>query len=390
VAVREALGRAVARQRVADVPLGCFLSGGLDSSIIALHLAECTPGPISTFALGHAELPRYDETSYARLVARHVGSNHHELRITWRDVLGALPALLDHQGEPFFDSSIVAAALVSQLARGHVTVCLSGDGGDELFGGYWRYLGHDALASYRRLPSWLRHGVIEPLLGLGKSSRTTHRADRLRQLRKLLCTADGDAPARHLAWATILPAEARAILKPGVCDSTLADVHKVFESIVARMPADDKLNRILAFDLRYGLPFDMLHKVDLASMFHSLEVRVPFLAEEVVALAEALPGSFKVQRGLRKRILTDAYRGRLPDEVLERGKMGFEIPIGEFLRNELRPLFLDMVTPARLERFGMIDPAAVLRVFEDHCIRRADHADFLYAILALCWWSPGA
>ena len=154
--IRDALFHAVARRRIADVPLGAFLSGGLDSAIIATHLAECTPGPITTFSIGYAAHTRYDETPYARLMAKHLGSDHHELRISYREVLDTLEPMLDHLGEPFFDSSLLPTAIVSSLARKHVTVCLSGDGGDELFGGYWRYLGHDSLEGYLRLPAWVR------------------------------------------------------------------------------------------------------------------------------------------------------------------------------------------------------------------------------------------
>ena len=400
-AVREALFQAVARRRVADVPLGAFLSGGLDSAIIATHLAQCTPGPIETFSIGFAHQNAYDETPYARLMARHLGSEHHELRLDYRELRDALVPMLDHQGEPFFDSSILPTAIVSQLAGQHVTVCLSGDAGDELFGGYWRYVGHDSLENYMHLPRWLRRGLIEPALGRVNVSKSSPLANRVRQWRKLMRGEGRPPEGRHLAWSQILAPEARSILRENESTSAFeADMREPMGRLGGSGDignegggngggsgnADAWMNRILAFDLRYALPSDMLHKVDLASMYHSLEVRVPFLDPEVVAVAERCPASFKIDRGQRKRILVDAYRGMVPDAILERSKMGFEVPIGEFLRGTWRELFLDTVTRERVESFGLLDWAGVESVYADHCARRGEHADLLFALLSLCWW----
>jgi asparagine synthase (glutamine-hydrolysing) len=385
--VRDALFHAVARRRVADVPLGAFLSGGIDSAIIATHLAECTPGPIETFAIGFREHDRYDETRYARIMAEHLASRHHELRLTFDDVIDALPGVLDHLGEPFFDSSIIPTAIVSQLARQHVTVSLSGDGGDELFGGYWRYLAHEAAASYCRLPRWMRSRMVDPLIRAAAASKSSGWSNRVRQMRKLLRAVEENHVGRHLRWSTIMDASSTQVLRePAGASRVLAVVAARFEAATGHLPIGDPLNRILAFDVRYGLPGDMLHKVDLASMRHSLEVRVPFLDPHVVAIAESCPSSFKVDRGLRKRLLVDAYRGRIPDEILDREKAGFELPIGEFLRHRLRDLFLDTVTRETVERFEVLDHAGIMRVYDDHCARRGEHADLLFALLSLCWW----
>ncbi len=386
--VRAAMFQAVARRRLADVPLGAFLSGGVDSAVIALHLAECTPGPIKTFSIGYREHGQYDETPFARRLAADLGADHHELHITTDDVLATLVPMLDHLGEPFFDSSILPTAIVARLARQHVTVCLSGDGGDELFGGYWRYLGHDTLDGYRRWPAGLRRGLIEPLLRRLGSSKSSPLANRVRQFQKLL-RAGVDAPplARHLAWSKIVSDEAEQILvDPQRWPAIDAEIIAAAQSLTDHLPDADPLQRILAFDLRYGLPSDMLHKVDLASMYHALEVRVPFLDPDVVTLVESCPAHWKVRRGLRKRLLIDAYRGRLPDEILDRPKMGFEVPIGEFFRSQWRDLFRDTVTRERVQGFGILDYAGIERVFADHCARRGEHADLLFALLSLCWW----
>jgi len=384
--IRGKIFQSVARRRVADVPVGAFLSGGVDSSIIAAHLAECTPGKIQTFSVGYADQKSYDETKYARAMAEHVGSEHHELMIQADDVLAVIPDVLDHLGEPFFDSSIIPVAMVSKLAREHVTVCLSGDGADELFGGYWRYMGHASLDAYERIPRFLRRRIIEPVLALAPNSKRSVIGTRARQVRKLLRASSASLPGRHLAWSQILSRDVASVLNlADKNDSTLRNVYGSMRDLVGAIP-DGDLNQILAFDLQYSLPADMLHKVDLGSMFHSLEVRVPFLDHELVEAVLPLPARFKVSRGMRKRILVDAYRGIIPDRILDRGKMGFEVPVGEFLRRELRELFMDTVTRERLASFGVFDPAAVHRVYDDHCACRGEYADLLFAILSLCWW----
>jgi asparagine synthase (glutamine-hydrolysing) len=400
-AVRRAMGDAVTRRRVADVPLGALLSGGLDSSIVVAHLARATGRRIQTFCVGYPQDSGYDERAYARLVADRYDTEHHEILLTSADVFEAVPKVLDHLGEPVGDSSILPTSLVSQFARQRVTVALSGDGADELFAGYWRYLGHEARAMYRGLPGWLRRFVLEPLLGSGGQGKTSRWQDRRRQFRKLLRgTGETDSLAAHLAWSRILsPEMAGQLLDEEAVDALMVEVATTARDLTAGLdrtrgsdgeahpegPAAD-LARILAFDLQYPLPSDMLHKVDQASMMHSLEVRVPMLDPAVVELAVRLPASFKLDRGVRKRLLLDAYRPLLPAEILERPKKGFEVPIGEFLRGPLREMFRDTVTPTALEAFEGVSFAGVEQLYDAHCRREAEHADVLFALLSLCWW----
>lgn len=384
--VRRALFQSVARHRLADVPIGAFLSGGLDSSIVVAHLAELSSRPIKTFSVGWSEEGAYDETRFARLVADRFGTEHHELRCRFADVVDLIPSMLDHLGEPFFDSSILPTAIVSRFARRDVTVILSGDGGDELFGGYWRYLAHVIHERYRRIPRWVRAGLIEPLVRRAASAKSSSVSNRVRQFRKLLRAGNADMPRRHIAWSEILAPEARDIVSEPLIDDPV--LNRLIDETRDTDDADP-LNRILAFDLRYSLPCDMLHKVDLASMACSLEVRVPFLDPDVVATAVSMPSSMKVCGGEGKVVLKDAYRGLLPDAVLHRGKMGFEVPIGEFLRGPLREMFRSTVTRDVVESFGLIRHDAVMRVYDEHCARRGEHADLLFALLSLCWWRRG-
>ncbi len=390
--VRRTMLHAVSRRRVADVPIGAFLSGGIDSSIIVAHLAELSGDAIQTFATGWTDQHAYDETRYARLVAKRFGTHHHELITSFDEVLDVLPAMLDHLGEPFFDSSILPTALLARFARKHVTVCLSGDGGDELFGGYWRYQAQRFYESYRRWPRWLRTNVIERWSRSASISKSTMIGNRARQFRKLWRADSNDPFIRHLAWSRILAPEAIGI----IVDSSQAALNddwyvRMFGESTCNGHAthangSDSLNAIMAFDRRYSLPGDMLHKVDLASMRHSLEVRVPFLDADVVKLAASIPSNLKVNEHGGKWILRQAYRGVLPDEILDRPKMGFEVPIGEFLRDQLQPMFNDVVSRSTVESLGILDYDAIRGVYENHCMRRGEHADLLFALLSLCWW----
>ena len=385
--LRRTLSESVVSHRVSDVPIGAFLSGGLDSSIIVADLAQATGRRVKTFSVGYAGDTGYDETSFARMVAKQFDTDHHELKLTDRDVLDAIPQVLDHLGEPVGDSSIIPTSLVSRFAAQHVTVALSGDGGDELFGGYWRYLGHYALTLYNALPGTIRHLVVEPLLRSASTSKSSGWSNRIRQLRKLLRARGDDPMARHIAWSRILAPEAEGLFtEPHLATDGLDRTLKTAHRLTADMNDEDWLTRILAFDLQHSLPSDMLQKVDLASMMHSLEVRVPFLDQAVVELAFGLPSGFKIDRGRRKRILTEAYRGRLPEAVLDRSKMGFEVPIGEYLRGPMQELFRDTVTRKAIESFGFLSFESVETIYQAHLDRRGEHADLLFALLSLCWW----
>jgi len=383
--IREALRESVIARKISDVPIGAFLSGGLDSSIIVAHLSEAVGGRLKTFAIGHADQRAYDESRYALLVARAFDTDHYEHKLTTAEVIDAVPAILDHLGEPVGDSSIIPTTLVSRFARRHVTVALSGDGGDELFGGYYRYAAQRSVETYSRLPQVLRRGLIEPILNRLPVSKSSAGADRVRQFRKMLRGVDQPPLVRHLAWSRIMSPSAEGLFDdprrgPALDDQMLSIAHDM------AAPFDsDPVQAILAFDVQHGLPSDMLHKVDLASMSCSLEVRVPFLDPAVVQIAFAIPSEWKIDRGQRKRVLVDAYRGTLPDEVLDRPKKGFEVPFGEYVRGPLRELYRDTVTAEALARYEGVNAAAAERILEEHLCRRGEHADLLFALLTLCW-----
>jgi len=388
--LRDRIESAVRRQRVADVPIGAFLSGGLDSAIVVAALTRGAQTPVKTFTIGYPDHPRYDETRYARLVAEHFHTEHHEFRLGFKDILATVEPMLNHLGEPFADSSLLPTSLVSRHTREHVTVALSGDGGDELFGGYWRYLGHHYLQRYHRWPAIVRKCCIEPLLRLAPSARTTRWLDRLRQARKLLRGDLDDPFDRHIAWARFLDdALAAELLGRSQADATSAELSQMY-----RQAASDwrkgcepgpSLEHILLADLAITLPSDMLYKVDTASMAHSLEVRVPLLSADLVDFVSGLPIEYKITGRTSKRILRDAFKDCLPEPVLNRPKMGFEAPVGEFLRRELRDMYGDVVTATALSDLGL-NPSVATRLFDEHANRRSDHTELLWALLVLCWW----
>lgn len=385
--LRRLIANAVVRRRVADVPLGAFLSGGVDSSVVVKHLAEASGSPIKTFSIGYADDAGYDETAYARLVADQFATDHHEIKLTRANILDTFPRVLDHLSEPLADSSIVPTSLVSRFARQHVTVALAGDGGDEVFGGYGRYLGHQSMMAYRRLPSLMRRGLIEPAMRLFSHSRVSVLGNKARQFQKLLRAQRPDPIASHLAWSRFLAPSGEVLFRdramPAAIDSQILQLSA---RLTEGMNHDDLLNRILAFDLQMSLPYDMLQKVDLASMMHSLEVRLPLLDPTVVDFAFSLPSHLKVRRGLRKRLLIETYRGLLPDAVLDRPKRGFEVPFAELVRGPLRSLYHDVVTRRAVESFGVFDYDGLQQILREHTSRKSDHADVLFGMLSLCWW----
>jgi asparagine synthase (glutamine-hydrolysing) len=389
--LRQRIEQSVRSQMIADVPLGAFLSGGLDSSIVAGCLSQSSNRKVKTFSIGYTGQQSYDETQYAQMVANHLDTEHHTFQLSFEDILAEVEPMITHLSEPFGDSSLLPTSVVSRKTREHVTVALSGDGADELFGGYWRYLGHRYLEKYRRIPGLIRRGLIEPALRLLPSARTSQRLNRLRQLRKLL---RGDLPAamdRHLAWAQLTdPAAVRRLIGNDASEAVQQTISRLYHGAPDAWfeqepsPLGD-LNRILLADMAVGLPADMLHKVDTASMAHSLEVRVPMLSWPVVDFVARLPESWKIQGTTTKRILRDAFGDMLPEAVVSRSKMGFEVPIGEFLRDELRDFFHDVVQPNTLTALGL-DSNAASTLYDEHAKRKSDHSELLWSLFVLCQW----
>jgi asparagine synthase (glutamine-hydrolysing) len=389
--LRSLLTEVVRDHLVADVPVGVLLSGGIDSSIVAAAAARDGGRAVQTFSVGFADQPAYDEAEHAAAVARHLGCEHTSLKLSLSDIHKQLPELLDALDEPFGDSSYLPATMLSQITRKHVTVALSGDGGDELFAGYWRYRGHAAWAKTQKLPYAVRRAT-RATLGWLPTGRASGWRNRVRQIRKLLDTESADAVVRHLTWARIADfADVADLLRDGgLAESAASGIETVYRRPITdfadRLPDDDPLTPILLADLFTLLPDDMLHKVDRASMRVSLEVRVPLLDHRVVEFALGLPLPYKLRGRAAKRVLTAAFARDLPASVFARPKRGFEVPVAEFLRTAWYAMVWEQLDSQALEDCGVSRETA-LRLLDEHRTGRHDHSQILFSLLALTWWA---
>lgn len=385
--LRRALDAAVKDRLVADVPVGAFLSGGIDSAIVAASLAA-QGSLVRTFTVGFRDAADYyEERPAARVVAEHLGLEHVEIEVGPDDARAALDAVFDGLDEPFADSSAVPTWLLCRETRRYVTVALSGDGADEVFGGYRKYQGELYAAAYQRVPRAVRNGMVRPLarrLPQGKQRSWTERA---RRMGRFVEHAGGAPADRQAGWACQLTEDDLDALlhrRERTGDTTAGSLVDVLRRDIGEA---DPINLMLATDLRLVLPGDMLVKVDRMSMANSLEVRCPFLDHRVVECAAAMPGDFKLRRGTGKRILRHAFADRLPAEVFGRPKKGFEVPVAQWLVHELRDLTRAAIDPVRLQRQGLFQPELPQRWFADLEQGRRDTAGPLWTLVAFQAWA---
>ncbi len=388
-ALRETLERAVQRQMMSDVPLGAFLSGGVDSSAVVACMSE--PGrrtnpSVNTFSMGFAD-GSYNELPYARLIAEHFGTHHRE-GLVEPDIAALFDQLVVHLDEPFADVSLFPTYLVSTIARQHVTVALSGDGGDELFGGYDTYAA-DRLA--RRLATLAPDRAIRAIAAVAAHLPPRERKKGLVNKLKRFTAGFAHAPAdiEHYRWMTFVsPAMKRELYTPALRDTLSGtEAYRPVRDALGGFGGDDLLNRQLYADLRIYLADDILVKVDRMSMAASLETRAPFLDVAVMELACSMPGHLKVRGAERKFILKRAFADRLPGTVLRRAKEGFSIPMKNWLKQELAPLMHDLLSPERLARRGWIEPRAVADRIAAHNTGRENHAHLLFSLMVLERWA---
>jgi len=381
--LRALLTAAVREHLVSDVPVGVFLSGGVDSSVVST-LAAVSAAPLRTFSVTFPEDPIFDEARFSRQVVRQIGSGHTEIPLTRAQVLSAVEPALDHLDEPFADPSLVPCFEIAREARRHVKVVLSGDGADELFGGYTKYLGEAYAARAPRSLMWL----LARVSALGPCGRGNRLEEAVRLLRRL---TDGggipDTGRRYARWAQVCgEAEVRALVPDLSAGHPASDLFAAEALRFGALDHGDPINRMLYTDCRLGLPGDMLAKVDISSMANALEVRVPFLDHRVVEFAFRVPGRWKIGGMRGKRILRRTFRDLLPPEVRRRGKRGFEPPVGEWFRTELRDLFWDvMKTGSRY--LPCVRRDAVETLYRQHATRRADRSKELWALFGLHWWA---
>ena len=377
VELRRVLGDAVRSHMVSDVPLGAFLSGGVDSSAVVGLMAEASDRPVKTFSIGFDE-PQYDELEHARTVAQHFGTDHHEF-VVRPDGLSILDRLIDHFDEPFADSSAIPTWYVSEIARRHVTVVLSGDGGDELFGGYDRYLPHPRIDRFDRLPIPGRHrlaAMVSPLLPHGVPGKNLLRHVALDTEGRFI---DSVALFHDDEKAALYSPELRASLRGASATAALGRHFRRFAELSPH-------SRMMRFDFETYLPEDVLTKVDRMSMAHSIESRVPLLDNEVVHFAATLPAHFKIHEGRRKHVLKESIKGLLPASIIERRKQGFGVPLDVWFRGGLTEVFADVLGSARTRQRGYFQPGFVKRLVQEHLSGRRDHTLRLWQLLVFELW----
>jgi asparagine synthase (glutamine-hydrolysing) len=382
--LRQTLEEAVRLRMIADVPLGAFLSGGVDSSIIVALIARNSSNQVKTFNISYPDLPVYDESSYARQVAAMYNTDHYEIRLNSRDMLQVIPEALSSLGEPFGDSSILPTLMVSRETRNDVTVALAGDGGDELFAGYRLYLGETFYKYYDYFPLWFRKYGLESWVPLLPDSRNVKWLEYVRRAKKFIRGARGDLIHRLFLWREVFSAAMISALLNGDTKPLESDGESWLRAL-DRWPGDD-LNRLLYVEVKDSLPCDMLTKVDLMSMRKALEIRVPFLDHRVVELAFQVPGSMKLRGLKRKYILLETFKDLLPPSLLHRPKQGFEVPISAWLKEDLNDMLEKYLSPQLLKKQGIFSSEVVEGLKRGLRQNRRDTSWLLWNLIVFQHW----
>ena len=382
--LRELLADSVRMRLVSDVPLGVLLSGGIDSSMVTALAVRAASETVKTFSISFAE-SSFDESQYARAVAKFLGTDHHEERFSASlaaNLVGEIGAWMD---EPLSDPSLVPTYLLSRFTRKHVTVALGGDGGDEIFAGYPMYFGHHMARAYLSLPKFLRRGLVEPMVNLlpvkTKNLSFDYRA------RRFITASHYDEVARHHVWfGSFTPDDQESLLSEDVKRASEPDIYRDARRLFAECDSTNMTERMQSLDTQFYLAEDILTKVDRASMAVSLEVRAPYLDPRVAEFAASLPASYKLHGYTSKYILKKAAKGLVPPFVWRRGKKGFGVPFAKWLKHELKPLAHDLLSPERLRRSGIFNPAYVAKLQDEHERGIANHRKLLWTLLSFELW----
>ena len=382
--LRELLRESVRMRLVSDVPLGAFLSGGIDSSAVVALMAETSSGPVRTFSIGLRD-QSYNELRYARLVSRRFQTEHEEFIIE-PEAVELVYKFSEFLDEPFGDFSVFPTFLVSEMARKYVTVVLSGDGGDELFAGYDTYVAEKADRYFRRFPRWLREGLF-----MRTARRLRPQAQKKGLANRCKRFLEGSVLPRdvmHVRWMTFLGEERKQDLYSPRFREELgdADVFAPVRELFSRPEGADPLSRQMYVDIMSYLTDDILVKVDRMSMANSLETRVPFLDHCFMEFAATIPSDLKLRGWNTKYLLRRAMARDLPPEILKRGKQGFSIPMKNWLQGELREMLLDLLSRQRVEKRGYFNWQAVESLVKEHLDGREDHSHRLWPLLVFELW----
>lgn len=358
------LEKSVQQRLVADVPLGSFLSGGIDSSVIATLAARHTD-KLHTFSIGYKDEPFFDETSYAQLVANKLGTEHTVFSVSNQDMLDDIHEIINYIDEPFADSSAIAVYILSKHTRQHVTVALSGDGADELFSGYNKHA-----AEYRLRQNNWQVGLVKSLAGLWRNlpkSRSSKIGNKIRQFSRFAEGAKLSVKDRYWSWATFAQESAiNEMFEDKINAKVNADIYKERkDGLLQHLQHEgvEDFNELLLTDMQLVLPGDMLTKVDLMSMANGLEVRVPFLDHNVVNFGFSLPVDFKIDASYRKKIVQDTFRDILPKELYQRPKKGFEVPLLKWLKTDLKDMVNnDLLADEFIEEQGIFKVSEIQKL----------------------------
>lgn len=372
---------AVKYQMVADVPLGAFLSGGIDSSSIVHLMQELGSTNTNTYSIGFGSgFENHNELEAAGRFARDYHTNHHEILVR-PDASKLFPELIAALDEPVADSSFIMTYLVSKLARESSTVILSGVGGDELFGGYRRYLNVRIDKLFKRIPAPVRNGILKKVFNAFPSDRNNRLLNIVRLAKAYLKNSDLAPPQQYAAYTSVFGENSQSVLSAG--HSEVDDFHQRYFD---ECDSDNDLDKLLHFDLKTSLPEQLLMLTDKMSMAVSLEARVPYLDHRVVEFAARLPDSMKLNGFSLRHIQKQAFRGHIPDYVFSQKKKGFGAPIGSWMREDLKEMVLDLLSESHLKAQGIFDHKVVSGYLNDHFSMREDHTDQLLALLSFQIW----
>jgi asparagine synthase (glutamine-hydrolysing) len=364
---------------VSDVPFGAFLSGGIDSTIIAGAMAQISSNPINTFTIGFRE-KAYDESNLAGITAKKIGSNHHILKLEWDNAAENIEYVLSNMDEPFADSSLIATYTVSKMAREYVKVVLTGDSGDELFAGYNKYLISYYSDIYNRFPGFIRNGIIRPISDILPSDWSL-----TRKVKKVVQSSGKDIFMQR-----------REMMCLGLKDDEIGCLSPQFDGIDAtydlicsyydRLEDAEEITRAQYVDLKVVLEGDMLPKVDRASMLASLETRVPYIDSDLINIAYQIPSEYKIKGKRRKIILKDAFSDIIPEELLNAPKKGFSVPMAHWLRTILKRKLLSYASSSYMEDQGLFQAEFVNRLINEHMSKKRDRTSELWSFFVFQNW----
>jgi asparagine synthase (glutamine-hydrolysing) len=367
-----------------DVPLGAFLSGGIDSSAIVAVMSQIGNQPVKTFSIGFEEAD-YNELQYAKKVANRFQTDHKEFKVK-PNAINILPKLVWHYDEPYADPSAIPTYYVSQLTREYVTVALNGDGGDESFAGYERYVADRFATVYEKIPHFLREKIIKKAVNL--LPYREYRWSLIRRLKRFINSIAEEPGQRYVQWLCYFTNEMKEKLySPSFMQKVLLfDSVEITADMFNQSDAENLLEKTLFSDVMLYLPYDLLVKVDIASMANSLEARSPFLDQKVMEFAASLPANLKLRGMQTKFILKKAFESLLPKEILYRKKMGFGVPLYRWFRQDLKDIMYEVLLAKKTIERGYFQQDAVRQILDDHVAMRADHSYRIWALLFLELW----